>query len=83
MDRRSREPFRSQTEIRSFLAQYSDSDRVRKSAKTLLDVQSDFFAVSVSPLADEAAGRLTALVKRTGETAHVLNVRRTIEEEYK
>jgi len=79
LERRTREPFRSRSQIRPLLQEFTDSEPILKS-DSFLDVQSDFFTVSVLPAAEVGHERLTALVKRTGDTVQVLNVLRNIAE---
>ena len=79
MDRRSEQPFRSTSDIHVFLTGFTGSDAVEKS-ESLLDVQSRFFTVRVSPDTQGAAEGLSALVSRTEGNVHILNVRRDFQE---
>jgi len=80
LDRRTKAPFRSTSELRAFLHAILPSDAAQRSA-SLLAVQSDFFTIRIRPEGEGFGETLTALVRRADKSVQVLNVRLGISEE--
>ena len=76
VDQRAESPFKTRTDMVSYLKTILPDEEVEK-FQNLLDVKSDFYAVTVR---GPGSIGLTALVKRQDKATYVLNIRRVSED---